>query len=383
MTTDRKNPVPFTSVSLSEAEKIAVQEALESGHVHGDGPFARRCERWLEEHHQTKRALLTHSCTGALEMAALLADIGPGDEVILPSFTFVSTANAFVLRGATPVFVDIRSDTLNLDENLVAGAIGPKTKAIVPVHYGGVGCAMDVLMELAASREIAVIEDAAQGITATSDGRPLGSIGHLGCLSFHGTKNIVSGEGGALLVNDPAYMERAEIIREKGTNRAAFLSGQVDKYTWQDVGSSFLMSELAAALLYSQLTRSQEIQARRIKAWQRYQDAFEALEVAGLVRRPRTPVAMGHNAHVYYLLFDGLEARDRVRIGLREAGFAASFHYVPLHSSPGGRRYGRVGTSMAVTDSVADGLLRLPLYADLSQEEQIEIIAQVKSLVDA
>ena len=236
-------------------------------------------------------------------------------------------------------------------------------------------------MNLVNTRDCVVIEDAAQGITATYEGRPLGSMGHFGCLSFHGTKNLVAGEGGALLINDPAYVERAEIIREKGTNRAAFLAGQVDKYTWQDVGSSFLMSELAAALLFTQLRRSKELQGRRLGAWQRYQNAFASLEDEGLVTRPRTPLSTGHNAHVYYLRFPGLSAREEVRIGLREAGFTASFHYVPLHSSPGGRRYGRVGSSMAVTDAVADGLLRLPLYADLSKEDQEAIIARVISLV--
>jgi dTDP-4-amino-4,6-dideoxygalactose transaminase len=383
MSNDERETIPFTSVALSAVEKQTVLQALESGHVHGDGPFARRCERWLEKHHQTRRALLTHSCTGALEMAALLVDIGPGDEVILPSYTFVSTANAFVLRGATPVFVDIRPDTLNLDEALVAKAVNAQTKAIVPVHYGGVGCAMGRLMEIAQDADIAVIEDAAQGITATLDDRPLGSIGHLGCLSFHGTKNLVAGEGGALLVNDDRYLERSETIREKGTNRAAFLAGQVDKYTWQDVGSSFLMSEMAAALLHGQLTRAEELQQRRIRVWERYQDAFQSIEKTGRVRRPQTPVSVGHNAHVYYLLFDSLKAREEVRAALRDAGIGASFHYVPLHSSPAGQRYGRVASTMAVTEAVSDGLLRLPLYADLEVKRQDRIIEKVLALLSA
>ena len=381
MAHDTENAVSFTSVAISDEEKVAVQQALASGHTHGDGPFARRCERWLEANHKAKRALLTHSCTGALEMAALLAGIGAGDEVIMPSYTFVSTANAFVLRGAIPVFVDIRPDTLNLDERLVQAAMTERTKAIVPVHYGGVGCEMEPLMGIAQEHDCVVIEDAAQGITSTHKGCLLGSIGHLGCLSFHGTKNLVAGEGGALLINDASYEERAEIIREKGTDRSAFLAGQVDKYTWQDVGSSFLMSELSAALLYTQLRRSTELQTRRLAAWQVYHDAFAPLEEEGLLVRPQTPISTGHNAHVYYLRFENFEAREKVRLGLRNAGIVASFHYIPLHSSPGGQRFGRVGSSMDVTDSVASSLLRIPLYADLSERDQAVVIATVKELV--
>ena len=373
--------IPFTSVSLGDEEKIAVLAALESGHTHGDGPFARRCEEWLEEHHATQRALLTHSCTGALEMAAMLAGIGPGDEVIMPSFTFVSTANAFVLRGAVPVFVDIRPDTLNLDESLVSAAMTERTKAIVPVHYGGVGCAMGELMTLARNRGCVIIEDAAQGIRASYQGQPLGSIGHLGCLSFHGTKNIVAGEGGALLINDSSLIERAEVIREKGTNRAAFLAGQVDKYTWHDVGSSFLMSELAAALLHAQLERSASIQSRRLERWRRYHEHLQPLEEAGFLLRPRIPLEAEHNGHVYYIILDGLKTRERIRQGLREAGVGASFHYIPLHSSPGGKRYGRIGTTMDVTDSVSQSLLRLPLHADLSTKDQDHVLECLRNVL--
>lgn len=371
----------FSQVSHGAEELAAIHAALASGHLHGDGPFAQRCEAWLEERLDVKRALLTHSCTGALEMAAILADVGPGDEVIMPSFTFVSTANAFVLRGAVPVFVDIRDDTLNLDERLLEGALTPKTKAIVPVHYGGVPADMDAIMGISDRADVWVIEDAAQAIDSSHNGRALGSIGHVGCLSFHGTKNVVAGEGGALLVNHPQFIERAEIIREKGTNRAAFLAGQVDKYTWQDVGSSYLMSELAAAFLFAQLSRLEEIQSGRMRAWQDYHRAFEGLADQGRLTRPTGTVARAHNAHVFTLRFESHALRERIRAGLRAVGIQASFHYVPLHSSPAGRRFGRVGSTMEVTDRVSDRLLRLPLHSALGTRDVERVVAEVTRLL--
>jgi dTDP-4-amino-4,6-dideoxygalactose transaminase len=324
--------------------------------------------------------LLTHSCTAALEMAALLLDIQPGDEVIMPSYTFVSTANAFVLRGAVPVFIDIREDTLNLDERLIEGAVTARTKAIVPVHYAGVACEMDTILEIAGRRHLRVVEDAAQGVMSFYKGRALGSLGELGAYSFHETKNVVSGEGGALLVNDPALIQRAECIREKGTDRSRFLRGEVDKYTWQDIGSSFLPGELTAAFLRAQLEQAEAITARRLAIWERYHEALSPLEARGLLRRPIVPAHCRHNAHMYYVLLASPARRQTVIDDLKRKDIYAVSHYVPLHSSPAGRRFCRTHGPMSVTDRVAACLLRLPMWIGLEAVQQSVIEAFAGSL---
>ena len=367
--------IPFNKPYMTGRELDFIAEAHRNGHLSGDGPFTRRCHAWLETATGARKALLTHSCTAALEMAALLLDLEPGDEVIMPSFTFVSTANAFVLRGAVPVFVDIRADTLNIDERLIEAAITPRTRAICVVHYAGVGCEMDAIGAIAARHGIAVVEDAAQGILATYRGRPLGAIGALGALSFHETKNVISGEGGALLVNDARFVERAEIIREKGTNRAQFFRGQVDKYTWVDVGSSYLPSEIIAAFLAAQIEDADAITARRLALWNRYHEAFAPLEAAGRMRRPIVPAHCSHNAHMYYVLLDDLDARTRFIASLKSNDIHPVFHYVPLHSAPAGRKYGRAFGNLAVTDETSDRLVRLPLWLpDLEQARVIEAV---------
>jgi dTDP-4-amino-4,6-dideoxygalactose transaminase len=364
--------IPFNKPFMTGRELWLIAQAHARGHLSGDGEFTRRCHAWLEQQTGTARALLTHSCTAALEMAALLLDLEPGDEVILPSFTFVSTANAFVLRGAVPVFVDIRADTLNLDERLIEAAITPRTRAICVVHYAGVACEMDAILAIAARHGLAVIEDAAQGVMASYRGRPLGTLGRYGALSFHETKNLISGEGGALLVNDAHDAERAEIIREKGTNRSKFFRGQVDKYTWVDVGSSYLPSELVAAFLYAQMEQAETITAERMRLWQHYHRAFENAEQEGRVRRPVIPAHCTQNAHMYYLLFPTLEQRTAAIAALNAQGIRPVFHYIPLHSSPAGRRYGRADAPLPVTDRTSDTLLRLPLWLpDLDIERVI------------
>jgi len=365
--------IPFNKPHLSGKELWNIAQAHSQGQMAGDGSFTKQCQGWLEQRTGCRKALLTHSCTAALEMAAILADIQPGDEVIMPSYTFVSTANAFVLRGAVPVFVDIRPDTLNLDERLIEAAITPRTRAIVPVHYGGVGCDMDAIMAIANRHDLLVIEDAAQAILATQGGRPLGAIGHLGTLSFHETKNIISGEGGALLINDPALVERAEIIREKGTNRSKFFRGEVDKYTWVDVGSSYLPGEIIAAFLWAQMEEAETITARRLALWERYHAAFEPMEREGRVRRPVIPEACGHNAHMYYLLLHDLEDRTVFIEALKAEGINCVFHYVPLHNSPYGRRVGRCAVELRNTSNLADMLVRLPLWLGL-EEDQCKVI---------
>ena len=370
-----RNGIPFNKPYMTGRELDYIAEAHANGHLSGDGPFTKRCNAWLETTTGARRALLTHSCTAALEMSALLLDLEPGDEVIMPSFTFVSTANAFVLRGAVPVFVDIRADTLNIDENLIEAAITPKTRAICVVHYAGVGCEMDAILAIAAQHRIAVVEDAAQGILSTYRGKPLGAIGALGALSFHETKNIIAGEGGALLVNDERFVERAEIIREKGTNRAQFFRGQVDKYTWVDVGSSYLPSEILAAFLAAQIEDAGRITAERLAIWERYHAALAPYEARGLLRRPIVPAHCRHNAHMYYVLLADLATRTRFIEALRGAGIHPVFHYVPLHSAPAGRRYGRTSGDLAITDRVSDSLVRLPLWLpDLDQARVIEAV---------
>ncbi len=359
--------VPFNKPYLTGRELHFVAEAHANGQLAGDGAFTRRCSEWLEQRSGCRQALLTHSCTAALEMAAMLADIGPGDEVIMPSYTFVSTANAFVLRGAVPVFVDIRPDTLNIDESLIEAAITPRTKAIVPVHYAGVACEMERIGEIAAQHRLMVIEDAAQAVLSTYKGKALGSFGALGCYSFHETKNIISGEGGALLVNAPELAERAEIIREKGTNRSRFFRGQVDKYTWVDVGSSYLPGEVISAFLWAQMLEAESITARRLEIWQTYHSGFEALEQQGQLRRPVVPDGCAHNAHMYYLIVDGLEQRTRFIDFMRQRGVSCVFHYVPLHSSPFGLASGRVAGGCERTEDLANRLVRLPLWLGMEQ----------------
>ncbi|MGH8173154.1 MAG: dTDP-4-amino-4,6-dideoxygalactose transaminase [Rhodanobacteraceae bacterium] len=369
--------IPFNRPYMTGRELGNIAEAHANGHLSGDGPFTRRCHAWLERETGTRKALLTHSCTAALEMSALLLDLEPGDEVIMPSFTFVSTANAFVLRGAVPVFVDVRADTLNIDETLIEAAITPKTRAICVVHYAGVGCEMDAIADIAARHGLVVIEDAAQGILSTYKDKPLGSLGAFGALSFHETKNIISGEGGALLVNDARFAERAEIIREKGTNRSQFFRGQVDKYTWVDVGSSYLPGEIVAAFLAAQMDDAARITADRLTIWNRYHDAFAPLEAREQARRPIVPSHCRHNAHMYYLLLADLDARTRFIAALKSAGIHSVFHYVPLHDSPAGRRFGRTVGDLAVTDDAGRRLVRLPLWLpDMDQQRVIETVEE-------
>lgn len=367
--------VPFNKPFMTGRELEYIAEAHATGHLSGDGSFTKRCHVWLENNTGCHKALLTHSCTGALEMAALLLGLKPGDEVIMPSFTFVSTANAFVLRGAVPVFVDIRPDTLNIDETLIEAAITPRTRAICVVHYAGVACEMDTIMAIAKKHGLIVVEDAAQGIQSTYKGRPLGSIGALGALSFHETKNVISGEGGALLVNDEKYAQRAEIIREKGTNRSQFFRGQVDKYTWVDAGSSYLPSEIVAAFLAAQLEDAEGITASRKAIWGRYHAWAAPLEQQGLVRRPVIPANCVHNAHMYYLLLPSLERRTVFINELKAQGIGVVFHYIPLHSSPAGRKYGRASGSLPVTDATSDQLVRMPLWKGL--EDQIDTVLAI------
>jgi dTDP-4-amino-4,6-dideoxygalactose transaminase len=374
------NPIPFNRPFMTGRELELITQAHARGHLSGDGEFTRRCHTWLERETGSCRALLTHSCTAALEMSALLLDLEPGDEVIMPSYTFVSTANAFVLRGAVPVFVDIRADTLNIDEALIEAAITPRTRAICVVHYAGVGCEMDQILEIAARHGLPVIEDAAQGAMASYRERPLGSLGRFGALSFHETKNLVSGEGGALLINHESDSERAEIIREKGTNRSRFFRGQVDKYTWVDLGSSFLPSELIAAFLYAQMEQAQDITARRMALWERYHEAFADLEQSGLVRRPIIPGHCQHNAHMYYLLFPSLQQRTETIAALNAQGIRPVFHYIPLHSAPAGLKFGRTPASMEVTDRVSDTLLRLPMW--LPDMDIERVIAAVRNQLE-
>lgn len=378
----REDKIPFNRPYMTGKELYYIAEAKFGNMLAGDGPFTKRCHRWIEEKTGCNKALLTHSCTAALEMAALLLDIQPGDEVIMPSFTFVSTANAFVLRGGVPVFVDIREDTLNLDERLIEAAINPRTKAIVPVHYAGVACEMDTIMDIARRHGLQVVEDAAQGVMASYKGQALGSIGDLGAYSFHETKNVISGEGGALLVNDPGLALRAEIIREKGTDRSRFFRGEVDKYTWQEVGSSFLPGELIAAFLWAQLEEAQAITDVRLAMWDRYHVAFAHLEVKGLIRRPFIPEGCQHNAHMYYVLLAAEIDRRNVLTELMRNGIHSVSHYVPLHSSPAGRRYGRVHGSMDVTNSQSERLIRLPMWVGLEENDQKLVFNALAQAID-
>ena len=372
--------IPFNKPYMTGKELYYIAEAHSGNILAGDGPFTKRCHQWLEQKTGCAKALLTHSCTAALEMAALLLDIQPGDEIIMPSFTFVSTANAFVLRGGVPVFVDIREDTLNLDERLIEAAITPRTKAIVPVHYAGVACEMDIIMDIAHRHNLLVIEDAAQGIMSNYKGRALGSIGHMAALSFHETKNIISGEGGALLINAPEYIERAEIIREKGTNRSSFFRGEVDKYTWVDIGSSYLPGEITAAFLWAQMEEAKSITASRLSTWDRYHEALSVLESAGELRRPVVPSHCQHNAHMYYLLLQDLADRSAFIEAMAQQDINCVFHYVPLHASPKGQRHGRAHGTLPVTREIADRIVRLPLWIGIEEEQNrvIEAVARCR-----
>ncbi len=366
--------IPFNKPYLTGSELQNIEEAHRCGQLAGDGRFTHLCQRWLEDSLQTHKALLTHSCTAALEIAALLIGIQPGDEVIMPSYTFVSTANAFVLRGGIPVFIDIREDTLNLDEAKIEEAITEKTKAIVPVHYAGVACEMDPILDLAEQYGLRIIEDAAQGIVASYNGKPLGTIGDLGTLSFHETKNIISGEGGALVVNREEFVLPAEIIREKGTNRSQFFRGETDKYTWQSVGSSYLPGELIAAFLWAQLEQAEQISQLRHRLWNQYFELTKQLEEAGLLRRPRVPASCQHNAHIYYVLLQQGIDRSMILEQMKAKGVHAVFHYVPLHSSPAGKIFGRVQGKLENTDQLAERLIRLPLWIGMSDSEQERIV---------
>ncbi|MDD0974556.1 dTDP-4-amino-4,6-dideoxygalactose transaminase [Pseudomonas fontis] len=378
-----KHVIPFNKPFVVGKELFYIAQAVMNGVIAGDGQFTALCQDWLEHNLGCNKALLTHSCTAALEMAAILADVGPGDEVIMPSFTFVSTANAFVLRGAVPVFVDIRDDTLNLDERLVEAAITEKTKAVVAVHYAGQPCDMDALLKICDKHGLFLIEDAAQAILARDKKRALGTIGHLGCLSFHETKNVISGEGGALLINDPRLIERAEIIWQKGTNRKAFARGEVSKYTWVDVGSSFLPSELTAAFLYAQLEHGERINKHRRTLYEKYFSLLRPLANDGFFELPRTEDDKPANAHIFYLLMRSTEERAALISFLRERGIYAVFHYVPLHDSPAGLRYSRTSGELSVTEDVSQRLLRLPLYSDMRSRQVAHVSACVARFFQA
>lgn len=373
--------IPFNKPYMTGKELWYISQAHAKGHLAGDGSFTKLCAGWLEDRTGSQRALLTHSCTGALEMAAILADFQPGDEVIMPSYTFVSTANAFVLRGAVPVFVDIRPDTLNIDETKIEAAITSRTKAIVPVHYAGVACEMDFIMDIARRNNLLVIEDAAQGVMASYKGRPLGSIGHMAAFSFHETKNIISGEGGALMINDARFVERAEIIREKGTNRSQFFRGQVDKYTWTDFGSSYLPGELISAFLWAQMEEADTITKRRMDIWNTYHRFLVQAEQAEKIRRPVVPQGCSHNAHMYYMLMPSLDKRTDFMSRLKALGVSTVFHYVPLHSSPFGVEHSRVHGDIVNTTNISERLVRLPLWLGL-EEQQAEVIQTIVTALE-
>lgn len=355
-----------------------IKQAIDSRKICGDGQFTKKCNEKLEEITGAKKVLMTTSGTSALEMAALLADIKPGDEVIMPSYTFVSTANAFVLRGATIVFVDIRPDTMNIDENLIEDAITEKTRAIVPVHYGGVACEMDTIRDIAKRHNLVVVEDAAQGVMSFYKGRALGSIGDFGCYSFHETKNYSMGEGGAVLVNHEKNVERAEIIREKGTNRTKFFRGQVDKYTWIDLGSSYLQSELNCAYLYAQIENPDIINNDRLQSWNTYYELLTPLKEKGCIDLPVVPEGCIHNAHMFYIKTKDLEERSKLIAFLKENGIGAVFHYIPLHSSPAGQQFGRFHGEDKYTTKESERLLRLPMYYGLEKKDIEYVVSKIK-----
>ncbi|GKX57289.1 dTDP-4-amino-4,6-dideoxygalactose transaminase [Leminorella grimontii] len=372
--------IPFNAPPVVGTELDYMQAAMGSGKLCGDGGFTRRCQQWLEQNFGSHKVLLTPSCTASLEMAALLLDIQPGDEVIMPSFTFVSTANAFVLRGAKAVFVDVRPDTMNIDETKIEAAITEKTRVIVPVHYAGVACEMDTIMALAKKYNLYVVEDAAQGVMSTYKGKALGSIGHIGCYSFHETKNYTAGgEGGATLINDPTLIERAEIIREKGTNRSQFFRGQVDKYTWRDIGSSYLMADLQAAYLWAQLEAAQEINHRRLALWNNYYSAFKGLADKGRIVLPTIPADCVHNAHMFYIKLNDVEDRTRFISYLKEAEIMAVFHYIPLHACPAGEKFGEFHGEDRYTTKESDRLVRLPMFYNMTDVTQRTVINTILS----
>ncbi len=367
------NIPPYTGKELHY-----ISQAVEKQKICGDGEFTKKCSQWIEKRTGTGKCLLTTSCTHATELAALLADVGPGDEVIMPSYTFVSTANAFVLRGATPVFVDIRPDTMNIDENLIEAAVTDRTKAILPVHYAGVSCEMDKILEIARAHDLFVIEDAAQGIMSTYKGRPLGTIGDFGALSFHETKNYSMGEGGALLIRDEKYVEEAEILREKGTNRSQFFRGQVDKYRWINYGSSYLPSDMNAAYLWAQLEMADEINAHRLSLWSQYYELLAPLQEQGILDLPVIPEGCEHNAHMFYIKAKDLEERTALLSFLKENDILAVFHYVPLHSAPAGQKFGRFHGADTYTTKESERICRLPMFYKLTSEEVSYIAGKVK-----
>ncbi len=371
--------IPFNRATLIGPEVQFLKEAVRNGHISGDGIFTKRCERELESLLGAPRVLLTTSCTHALEMSALLLDVKPGDEVIVPTFTFVSTANAFVLRGARPVFADIREDTLNMDERMVESCINSRTRALVPVHYAGVGCEMRALRKTAAKHHLVVVEDNAHGFMGRYEGKPLGTWGDLATLSFHETKNFTCGEGGALIINRRSFIERAEILREKGTDRARFFRGQVDKYSWRDLGSSYIMSDMLAAFLYAQLLNREKIQRARMRIWQRYFDELEPWALRHDVRLPYVPRHCEHPAHLFYLIFPSSRQRDRMIEHLKSKGILSVFHYVPLHLSPMGRRFGGRKGQCPIAESIAGRLLRLPLFVGMTYRDQDDVIRQVQA----
>ena len=375
----RRVRISFNRPPFVGKETEYIKEAVEkNGMICGDGPFTKKCSQWMKERFQTKNVLLTTSCTHALEMAAFLADIQPGDEVIMPSYTFVSTADAFVLRGATCVFVDIRPDTMNIDETKIEEAITEKTKAIVPVHYAGVSCAMDEIMAIAKKYNLKVVEDAAQGVNAFYKGKALGTIGDFGCYSFHETKNYSMGEGGAILFQDDRYLEPAEILREKGTNRSQYFRGQIDKYTWVGYGSSYLPSDMNAAYLWAQLEEADKINDKRLSIWNFYHEELKELEDKGVLERPYIPEYATHNAHMYYIKIKDLRVRTKLLAYLKERGILSVFHYVPLHSATAGKKFGRFHGEDVYTTKESERLCRLPMYYSLSLEEAAEVVKALK-----
>ena len=375
----RRVRISFNRPPFVGKETEYIKEAVEkNGMICGDGPFTKKCSQWMKERFQTKNVLLTTSCTHALEMAAFLADIQPGDEVIMPSYTFVSTADAFVLRGATCVFVDIRPDTMNIDETKIEEAITEKTKAIVPVHYAGVSCAMDEIMAIAKKYNLKVVEDAAQGVNAFYKGKALGTIGDFGCYSFHETKNYSMGEGGAILFQDDRYLEPAEILREKGTNRSQYFRGQIDKYTWVGYGSSYLPSDMNAAYLWAQLEEADKINDKRLSIWNFYHEELKELEDKGVLERPYIPEYATHNAHMYYIKVKDLRVRTKLLTYLKERGILSVFHYVPLHSATAGKKFGRFHGEDVYTTKESERLCRLPMYYSLSLEEAAEVVKALK-----
>ena len=374
--------IPFNKPYMTGRELDYIREAHANLYLSGDGPFTGKCHAWLEENTGCHKALLTHSGTAALEMAAILADIQPGDEIIMPSYTFVSTANAFVLRGGVPVFVDIRPDTLNMDENRIEQAISDQTKAIVPVHYAGVPCAMDEICGIADQHELLVIEDAAQAFLSEYQGKPLGTIGDMGALSFHETKNIISGEGGALLLNHERFVDRAEIIWEKGTNRKKFFRGEVDKYTWIDVGSSFLPSEMTAAFLYAQLEMSEKIIAKRRRLFNLYYQLLEPLSNKEKIRLPWVNHTDMSNGHIFYIITASLEERTRLITYLKNKNINAVFHYIPLHSSSAGMKYGRASGDLYHTDNLSERVVRLPLFYEMEDRHVYKVVEEIQNFYD-